>query len=181
MGQTTMTTTSDQDQEEEPFHFDPTALYVQGMNVLCAPLLYVMPEPDAFWTFVKLSELIPRYMQVRVILFYLSVILLIVGSLSPRYLTPLPLPHSPYTLLSSSDLPICLLLPSLILMVVNMAVVFSTSYCVCVILNLARHCNDNDYLRSSLPLPRCSLLGPRYPRWWRCFVSGMSYLPLDFI
>ncbi|GMF24490.1 unnamed protein product [Phytophthora lilii] len=37
--------------------------YVQGMNVLCAPLLYVLPEPDAYHTFCQLIvRHCPHYM-----------------------------------------------------------------------------------------------------------------------
>ncbi|GAB9464381.1 hypothetical protein Gpo141_00001811 [Globisporangium polare] len=37
--------------------------YVQGMNVLCAPLLYVMPEADAYYTFCQLIvKHCPHYM-----------------------------------------------------------------------------------------------------------------------
>lgn len=37
--------------------------YVQGMNVLCAPLLYVMPEADAYFTFCQLIvRHCPHYM-----------------------------------------------------------------------------------------------------------------------
>jgi len=38
--------------------------YVQGMNCLLAPLLYVMPEADAFFTFdVFLRKALPIYVQ----------------------------------------------------------------------------------------------------------------------
>ncbi|RKP02478.1 hypothetical protein CXG81DRAFT_29500 [Caulochytrium protostelioides] len=38
--------------------------YVQGMNVLAAPLLYVMPELDAFYTFVQfIQHTCPLYVQ----------------------------------------------------------------------------------------------------------------------
>jgi len=38
--------------------------YVQGMNCLLAPLLYVMPEVDAFFTFdVFLRKSLPIYVQ----------------------------------------------------------------------------------------------------------------------
>ena len=38
--------------------------YVQGMNVLCAPFLYVMPEVDAFYSFSNLLTIhAPRYAQ----------------------------------------------------------------------------------------------------------------------
>ena len=41
---------------------DGEYLYVQGMNVLCAPLLCVMPEPDAFYAFDALiTKAIPAY------------------------------------------------------------------------------------------------------------------------
>lgn len=37
--------------------------YVQGMNILCAPLLYVMPEADAYYTFRQLvMKHCPHYM-----------------------------------------------------------------------------------------------------------------------
>lgn len=38
--------------------------YVQGMNTLCAPLLFVMPELDAFATFTRILTLIcPTYVR----------------------------------------------------------------------------------------------------------------------
>lgn len=38
--------------------------YVQGMNVLCAPFLFVMPELDAFYSFARLMTVhAPRYGQ----------------------------------------------------------------------------------------------------------------------
>ena len=38
--------------------------YVQGMNILLSPLLYVMPEVDAFYTFICLIENhYPRYVE----------------------------------------------------------------------------------------------------------------------
>ncbi|ETL49267.1 hypothetical protein L916_01228 [Phytophthora nicotianae] len=41
----------------------PSIRYVQGMNVLCAPLLYVLPEPDAYHTFCQLIvRHCPHYM-----------------------------------------------------------------------------------------------------------------------
>ncbi|CAI5727289.1 unnamed protein product [Peronospora effusa] len=41
----------------------PLIRYVQGMNVLCAPLLYVLPEPDAYHTFCQLIvRHCPHYM-----------------------------------------------------------------------------------------------------------------------
>jgi cell cycle arrest protein BUB2 len=41
----------------------PSIRYVQGMNVLCAPLLYVLPEPDAYHTFCQLIvRHCPNYM-----------------------------------------------------------------------------------------------------------------------
>lgn len=37
--------------------------YVQGMNILCAPLLYVMPEADAYYAFCELIvKHCPHYM-----------------------------------------------------------------------------------------------------------------------
>ena len=37
---------------------------MQGMNVLCAPFLYVMPEVDAFYSFSNLLTIhAPRYAQ----------------------------------------------------------------------------------------------------------------------
>ncbi|TYZ56949.1 hypothetical protein PybrP1_002825 [[Pythium] brassicae (nom. inval.)] len=40
--------------------------YVQGMNILCAPLLYVMPEADAYYTFRQLvMKHCPHYMAPR--------------------------------------------------------------------------------------------------------------------
>jgi cell cycle arrest protein BUB2 len=30
--------------------------YVQGMNVVCAPFLYVMPEVDAFFAFSQFAK-----------------------------------------------------------------------------------------------------------------------------
>ncbi|CAH0479065.1 unnamed protein product [Peronospora belbahrii] len=41
----------------------PLIRYVQGMNVLCAPLLFVLPEPDAYHTFCQLIvRHCPHYM-----------------------------------------------------------------------------------------------------------------------
>ncbi|CEG44965.1 bub2 protein [Plasmopara halstedii] len=41
----------------------PSIRYVQGMNVLCAPLLYVLPEPDAYHMFCQLIvRHCPHYM-----------------------------------------------------------------------------------------------------------------------
>ncbi|KAF4040703.1 Rab-GTPase-TBC domain [Phytophthora infestans] len=41
----------------------PSIRYVQGMNVLCAPLLYVLPEADAYHTFCQLLvRHCPHYM-----------------------------------------------------------------------------------------------------------------------
>lgn len=41
-----------------------TVSYVQGMNVLLAPILYVMPELDAFYTFEHLvRQMCPMYVQ----------------------------------------------------------------------------------------------------------------------
>lgn len=38
--------------------------YVQGMNVLAAPFLYVMPELDAFYTFTAfIQHACPLYVQ----------------------------------------------------------------------------------------------------------------------
>lgn len=38
--------------------------YVQGMNVLAAPFLYVMPELDAFYSFASLIQnTCPLYVQ----------------------------------------------------------------------------------------------------------------------
>ena len=38
--------------------------YVQGMNVLLAPILYVMPELDAFWTYSQFIQVsCPLYVQ----------------------------------------------------------------------------------------------------------------------
>ncbi|CAI5723467.1 unnamed protein product [Hyaloperonospora brassicae] len=44
----------------------PSIRYVQGMNVLCAPLLYVLPEPDAYHTFCQLIvRHCPHYMAAQ--------------------------------------------------------------------------------------------------------------------
>uniref|UniRef100_A0AAV1VBD8 Rab-GAP TBC domain-containing protein n=2 Tax=Peronospora matthiolae TaxID=2874970 RepID=A0AAV1VBD8_9STRA len=44
----------------------PSIRYVQGMNVLCAPLLYVLPEADAYHTFCQLIvRHCPHYMAAR--------------------------------------------------------------------------------------------------------------------
>ena len=38
--------------------------YLQGMNVLCAPLLFALPEPDAFAAFEALAaRVLPAYLQ----------------------------------------------------------------------------------------------------------------------
>lgn len=54
------------DEEQEGVARDgnlPSIRYVQGMNVLCAPLLYVLPEPDAYHTFCQLIvRHCPHYM-----------------------------------------------------------------------------------------------------------------------
>jgi cell cycle arrest protein BUB2 len=41
---------------------DPYFTYCQGMNTICGPFLYVMPEPDAFFAFSKLvTKKFPLY------------------------------------------------------------------------------------------------------------------------
>lgn len=48
------------DPKSSPYSFS----YVQGMNCLLAPLLYVMPEADAFYTFdILLRTCLPTYVQ----------------------------------------------------------------------------------------------------------------------
>eukprot|EP00767_Chilomastix_cuspidata_P003080 gnl/Chilomastix_cuspidata/3200.p1 GENE.gnl/Chilomastix_cuspidata/3200~~gnl/Chilomastix_cuspidata/3200.p1 ORF type:complete len:345 (-),score=160.20 gnl/Chilomastix_cuspidata/3200:962-1996(-) len=44
------------DIQERPLAAAPGLGYVQGMNVLCAPLLYVMPEVEAFFCFRRLVK-----------------------------------------------------------------------------------------------------------------------------
>ena len=40
----------------------PQISYVQGMNVVCAPFLYVMPEVDAFFAFSQFVKFyVPLY------------------------------------------------------------------------------------------------------------------------
>ncbi|KAF1331732.1 Bub2 protein, partial [Globisporangium splendens] len=62
LGSNSSSTGNSESKTTSPDHPDYIR-YVQGMNILCAPLLYVMPEADAYYTFCNLIvKHCPHYM-----------------------------------------------------------------------------------------------------------------------